>query len=242
MKTDEQIAQERETRLQHIKEKFYRDHVQQDGTERLIMKVAADAIPKPDARSEARAEGEGEPGSDRLVIEGYAAVFDIDSDGLWFIERVAPGAFRNSILTDDVVALMNHDKNLVLGRTSAGTLELLEDQTGLKYIIDVPDTNAGRDAHTSVKRRDIAGSSFSFRTIEDNWKYLDDGDTIIRTLIEVELFDVGPVTFPTYKATTSTARDMKSFIDEVEKESGQGDEPWQLSNARNIQQMEEAEL
>ena len=214
-----------EQRLDEIKARFYRDHVGPDGREQLIM--AGDSIPTPQTRAE--------PGEDDqpgiMMLDGYAAVFDMDSQGLWFTERVAPGAFKSSILTDDVVALFNHDKNFVLGRTSSGTLELAEDPTGLKYEIKLPNTTAGRDVHESVGRRDVNGSSFSFQTIKDQWEYLDDGETVKRTLLEVKVFDVGPVTFPAYPSTSTHARSMDTFIKEV-NEKRDGEKPWRVNIAR----------
>jgi HK97 family phage prohead protease len=136
-------------------------------------------------------------------ITGYAAVFNSESEDLGgFRETIEAGAFRNSIVTGaDVRALVNHDPSQVLGRSKAGTLRLAEDQHGLRYEIDLPDTTAARDVRESIKRGDISGSSFAFTVPEggDRWE----GNS--RTLTKVELFDVGPVTFPAYPATVTEA-------------------------------------
>lgn len=153
---------------------------------------------------EVRAE-DGTPGR----IAGYAAVFNQRADimGL-FDEQIAPGAFRDAIGRDDVRALFNHDPNIVLGRTSAGTLALVEDARGLRYDIDPPDTSDGRDVRTLVARGDVQGSSFSFEVDEDEWDY--SGDTPVRTITRVTLYDVGPVTFPAYEQTTVSARSLQA--------------------------------
>lgn len=137
----------------------------------------------------------------RTVIEGHAAVFNRYSQNLGgFVEQVAPGAFAKTIAEADVRALFNHDASMVLGRNKAGTLRLAEDNVGLAYEIDVPGTQLGRDLAVSMERGDISQSSFSFRVVGpdgDDWSLTDQGMPL-RTLREVALYDVGPVTFPAY--------------------------------------------
>ena len=89
-------------------------------------------------------------------ITGYAAVFNQRTQ-LWpgLYEEVAPGAFQNAIGRDDVRALINHDPNMLLGRTKAGTLTLTEDEHGLRYEIMPPDTSYAKDLQVSLKRKDI---------------------------------------------------------------------------------------
>jgi HK97 family phage prohead protease len=141
----------------------------------------------------------------RPKITGYTAVFNSESQDLGgFIETIRPGAFVETIRTDDVRALFNHDPSNILGRNTAGTLKMKEDERGLYVEIWVDDTQIGRDVHASVKRGDITGMSFGFRTLADNWK----GENL-RELIKVQLFDVGPVTYPAYLATTAGARGVK---------------------------------
>lgn len=132
-------------------------------------------------------------------IAGYAAVFESESIDLGgFVERVARGAFAGS-LAGDVRALWNHDPMHLLGRTTAGTLRLAEDSRGLAIELDPPDTQTGRDVVTLIERRDVTGMSFAFRTLKDAWAKV--AGSWLRTLLEVELFDVSPVTFPAYPAT-----------------------------------------
>ncbi|HLD93920.1 MAG TPA: HK97 family phage prohead protease [Anaerolineales bacterium] len=133
------------------------------------------------------------------IIEGHAAVFNQKADIFGFTEEIAPGAFRDSIGTDDIRALFNHDSNFVLGRNRAKTLELSEDEHGLFISNRPPDTQWARDLLVSLQRGDISQMSFGFRTIEDEWKTVDGMPH--RTLKRVQLFDVSPVTFPAYPQT-----------------------------------------
>ena len=149
---------------------------------------------------------EGENGLRK--ISGYAAVFEKLSEDLgYFREKIQPGAFKNTIKADDIRALWNHDSNYILGRNRSGTLSLSEDDHGLKIEIDPPDAQWARDLMTSIERGDVDQMSFGFRTITDSWQLVDGED--IRTLIEVKLFDVSPVTFPAYPDTEVGLRSLE---------------------------------
>lgn len=165
----------------------------------------------------------------KAFIKGYAAVFNQMSEDLGgFREIIEPGAFAEALKTDDVVGLYNHDRNLVLGRMSAGTLDLEEDEKGLRYKIEVPDTMAGRDLVESVERGDVVGSSFGFRVGTADWVTREVGDDVIDVhLVKTvkRLFDVGPVTFPAYPQTEAEVsarshRDWRSAIDAAEAAKG----------------------
>ena len=148
---------------------------------------------------EARSDG-------RAAIVGYAAVYNrlsLDLGG--FKEEILPGAF-DRILSKrgkDVVALFNHDSNIVLGRTSSGTLELSSDDKGLRYVVTPPVSRA--DVLELIQRRDVRGSSFAFTVDAKNESFRtgDDGKAI-RQIREVSgLFDVGPVLNPAYVQTSA---------------------------------------
>lgn len=146
-------------------------------------------------------------------IEGHAAVFDSWSETLGgifpFKEKVRKGAFAESIGRDDIRALFNHDPNYVLGRNRAGTLELVEDDVGLRVRITPPDTSWARDIATSIRRGDISQMSIGFVVEDDEWSSKDGIDT--RELKKVRLFDVSPVTFPAYTATDVGVRAMQEY-------------------------------
>ncbi len=138
-------------------------------------------------------------------IGGYAAVFNTDTRiGDYFIERIAPGAFTGAIARDDVRCLFNHSNNFVIGRSKSGTLRLSEDSTGLAYEADPPDTEWARGLVVSIERGDINSSSFAFRALREQWD--ETGDLPVRTILEVELLDVSPVTYPAYDDATVGVR------------------------------------
>lgn len=153
---------------------------------------------------ETRNNADGQPSE----IRGYGAVFDALSENLGgFREKIAPGAFDDA-LQDDVRGLINHDSNLILGRTSASTLRLGVDDHGLRYEIDLPDTSYARDLGVSMARGDITQSSFSFFVEDDDWSEDADG-RVVRTIKKVrQLLDVSPVTYPAYPQTSSEARGL----------------------------------
>jgi HK97 family phage prohead protease len=176
---------------------------------------------------EARARPDGS-----RVIAGYAAKFDRKSQNLGgFVERIRAGAFAHTIGEADIRALFNHDPNLVLGRNRAGTLRLHEDEVGLAYEIDLPRTTAAADLFESMQRGDVNQSSFGFKVIDDEWG-LDEDDFPVRTLVEVKLYDVSPVTFPAYLDTEanvvraalgSLARSRDLSLDDLVAVAGRGE-------------------
>lgn len=143
----------------------------------------------------------------KLYIEGYFAVFDSPYP-LWdgAEEVVKPGAFEG-VLTQDVRALVNHDTTLVMGRTTAGTLVLKQDETGLWGQIEVnrDDTDA-MNLYARVQRGDVSQCSFGFDIERETFVDLGDG----RCRWEIEkvnpLYEVSVCTFPAYEATSVSAR------------------------------------
>ena len=131
-------------------------------------------------------------------IVGHAIVFDSRSRDLGgFIEIIKPSAVDRS-LGGDVVALYNHDAGAVLGRTPK-TLRLSKDDRGLTFDLDPAPTQAGREALELVRRGDLRGASFGFKTVKDSWSR--DGNLTVRTLIDIELLEISLTAMPVYTAT-----------------------------------------
>ena len=167
----------------------------------------------------------------KRVITGYAIVFYDGTPAteykLWadYIERVMPGAC-DDVLQDDVRGLFNHNPDIVLGRSTSSTLKIAVDKVGLSYEIEIADTQAANDVYKSIERGDIDGSSFGFdlasRTLKEE---IIEGRTVYYREITklAKLYDVGPVTFPAYEATTTGVRSISDeertkLLTEIESE------------------------
>lgn len=178
-----------------------------------------DAAPKHEFRTfpiELRKKKEdGKP----TEITGHAAVFNEMSVELWgWYERIMPGAFTRAIKEkQDVRALINHDPNLVLGRTKSGTLELSEDKTGLVFNCTLPETSYARDIAEIMGRGDLDQCSFGMYCRKATWSEEPDPDhpketIIVRQIEDVDLFDVSVVTYPAFEGTdASTRAEMRSL-------------------------------
>lgn len=155
--------------------------------------------------------------AEQPVICGYAAVYNSESDLLYgfFREKIMPGAFDGSI-GNDIRALWNHNQQYVLGRTTAGTLNIRSDAKGLYFEVTPPNTSWANDLCESIRRKDVNQMSFGFETIQDNWEALEDGSEM-RELIEVNLLEVSVVTFPAYQATSAGMRSIDSEDQEVKE-------------------------
>jgi HK97 family phage prohead protease len=153
---------------------------------------------------EVRAEGDG------MTFTGYASVFNSPSEDLGgFVEYVAPGAFKRSLQSrNEVKLLWNHDSGEPLASLRGGTMQLVEDDRGLKVTATLPQTTRGRDVAELLRTKVIDSMSFGFNVIKDTWSR--DGQT--RTLESVRLFEVSVVSFPAYASTTAQVRSAPPSI------------------------------
>jgi len=153
--------------------------------------------------SELKTRAEGE--NDRY-IEGYFAVFEQETE-LWegTFEKIARGAFDNSIKNNDIRCLFNHDSGFVLGRTASQTLELRTDTHGLwgRVKINASDRQA-MDVYARVERGDISGCSFGFNPVAEEYEERVNG--ILWTVKEADIHEVSICTFPAYPQTEIQAR------------------------------------
>lgn len=169
---------------------------------------------------EIRNMGEGES----RTIEGYASVFTEEFQQLtnyWgepFFERVAKGAFLKTLNdSHDIFMLVNHDWNKVVGRTGSN-LELREDENGLWFQVDIPNTTDGNDLLENVRLGLIKGCSFGFNVLRQTTKWND--GSFYRTIDEVELFEVTATPIPAYEGTELTARSKINIAELRDKEFG----------------------
>ena len=145
-------------------------------------------------------------------FRGYAAVFDKDSEPLPFIESIKPGAFARSLreMKRPVKLFHNHNQDILLGNTRAGTLTLVEDGRGLLSEADLPDNEWGRPVADGIRRKDIDSMSFGFTTLRDAWN--DEGTR--RELVEVRLHEVSIVSgFPAYTQTSASVRALANRLE-----------------------------
>jgi HK97 family phage prohead protease len=132
------------------------------------------------------------------TVTGFAAVYGAEAQLDGFTETIQHGAFAD-VLDGDVRCLLNHDPNIVLGRTKSGTLRLADDPRGLRFEVDMPESRS--DLREAVARGDLDGASFRFQVAEDRW----DGDR--RTITRIgELRDITLATYPAYPATSIELR------------------------------------
>ena len=168
--------------------------------------------------------------SDSVTIEGYVNAVERASKPLRsrmgeFIERVKKGAFKRAIeRNDDVRVLLNHDWNKDLGGSKDGTLELIEDNIGLKARATIRDS----DVIKKARNGDLVGWSFGY-TDRDVDLHDENGMTT-RDIKDMNLYEVSildKTRMPAYDGTLITVRSEKNemqyrgeeLIDGVETET-----------------------
>lgn len=173
-------------------------------------------------RTEEREDGED------LFIEGYFAVFNSNYDlGMGMSESIAPGAFTNT-LADDIRALVNHDTTLVLGRTTAHTLEVRQDEHGLWGRIQInPNDQDAMNLYARVQRGDVSQCSIGFDILDEETEYR--GEEVHWTIRDIKLYEVSACTFPAYEETAINARTKD--LEEIKKRSL---ETWKLETKKRI--------
>lgn len=187
-------------------------------TQQREVRVAVEAWPTADL--EIRADGDG------MTFHGYAAMFNSLSEDLGgFRERIEPGAFTRTLKRDrNIRMFLNHNADNLLATTRAKTLSLVEDDKGLRVEAALPDTTLGRDTAALLRRGDIDSMSFAFQAAEKGQRWSEDGTE--RTLTEVRLFEVSPVTgWPAYQSTSASVRHL---ADEL------GEDPAPLEDAMRV--------
>lgn len=158
-------------------------------------------------------------------VEGYALVFNSQSEDLGFYETISPDAITDeTIRKSDVMCLLDHDKNrgiLARSRYGKGSLKLSVDDKGLKYEFEAPKTALGDELLEMLRRGDINQSSFAFSIAEGGDKWEKKDNNYYRTITKIErLYDVSPVYIPAYSSTSVGCRnfdDFKSKIEYIEK-------------------------
>ena len=165
---------------------------------------------------------------DSRHVEGYAVVFNSQSEDLGFFETIERGAITQELVNNsDVFALLNHDDDKVLARSNkgAGSLKLTVDDRGLKYEFDAAETQLGNDLLEYLKRGEINTSSFAFALDyndpeAETWERKNGAN--YRTIHKIAyLHDVSPVWNAAYSATSVSQRSIDKCKELEEKEAEQ---------------------
>ena len=174
--------------------------------------LTAEEAPECELQIETRASG-------REAIRGLAIPYNrlsLDLGG--FRERIMPGAFDKVLNRQrgrgEILSYYNHNSDLLLGRESAGTLEIIADDRGISYVVEPPDTSAGRDVLALVRSRNLKGSSFAFTVSQRGGERFtnDENGKAIREIVEASgLYEVGPVNVPAYGSATSAVVAQRSY-------------------------------
>lgn len=154
-------------------------------------------------------------------VEGYALVFNSESEDLGFFETISPEAIdEETIRKSDVMCLLDHDKTrgiLARSRYGKGSLKLSIDEKGLKYEFDAPKTALGDELLEMLRRGDINQSSFAFTVASGSDKWEKKDGKYYRTITKIErLYDVSPVYQPAYSSTTVGCRSYEEYKQKIE--------------------------
>lgn len=155
--------------------------------------------------------------ADSNTIEGYAVVFDSESQWLGFYEKIAPSAITEETLKrSDVFANLDHDTDKVLARSryGKGNLTLTIDERGLKFSFKLLDNELARTVKSYVDAGIISSCSFAFTVAEDGDTWERDEDGIDhRTITKIDrLFDVSLVYEPAYLETSVSCRSYERYL------------------------------
>ena len=184
--------------------------------------------------AEFRASG-NEGQTDGRTLEGYAAVFDTDTEiNSWegqFVERIAKGAFKKTLNERKPIMQYDHGRDTRVGSVPIGVYnEIREDDHGLFVSGRVFDNNVVEPVRQAIEAQAISGMSFKFRVTRDEWRdgsgkllrgneignlLFDPGSRgpLQRTIKEVSLFEAGPVASPAYSQTSVGVRSMADMTE-----------------------------
>lgn len=146
-------------------------------------------------------------------LQGYAIVWNSRSVDLGgFTEICAPTMLDRTLKeSPDVLALRDHKPEMLLGRTTAGTLKLKVDSKGLRFAVNLPKTQIGEDTAENIRLGNLSGCSFGFNTRDDDWQADADG-TVLRILKDVDLYEISVTSFPAYEQTSVSTRSAPKAI------------------------------
>lgn len=150
----------------------------------------------------------------KMVVEGYAVVFENTTD-LGYIKEVIDRNAFNECDMSDVCMKYNHEDNvLIMARTRNDSLQLIVDDKGLKIRAELIDTQNNKDLYKMIQARLLDKMSFAFTVKEEEMDY----STDTRRILKIDkLFDVSVVDVPAYDATDIYARSKEQYEKEKEE-------------------------
>ena len=152
--------------------------------------------------------------NEEMIVEGYAAVFETETDLGWCKEVISRDAFNDCNMSDCVLKYNHNDNCLILARTRNKSLELTIDSKGLKIRAKLIDTTQNRDIYKMIKAGLLDKMSFAFSVKKQEWDYEND----VRKITEIaQLFDVSVVDVPAYETTEIYARNKENYEKEKEQ-------------------------
>lgn len=164
--------------------------------------------------------------SDSRTVEGVAAIIGSRYNMGWYDEVIAEGAFTEALKNSDIRALLNHDANKLLARTSSGTLEVWVEGKELRYKFEAPNTRDGDDVLELLDRGDLKESSFAFTIERQRWESIDHGKDAPKRWEEIRhieefkiIYDVSPVTYPANPDTSVAKRSFDLYKGEEQTEN-----------------------
>lgn len=151
---------------------------------------------------------------EKMIVEGYAVVFDSVTDLGWIKEVVDKNAFNGCDMSDVCMKYNHSDELLIMARTRNNSLQLIIDERGLKVRAELIDTTQNRDIYKMIQARLLTKMSFAFIVSEEEVDY----ETNTRRILKIEkLFDVSVVDVPAYESTEIYARNKEQFEKEKRK-------------------------
>lgn len=175
--------------------------------------------------------------TDSREVEGYAVVFNAETDLGWFTEEIDRDAFNQTDMSN-VYLLFNHDENNVLAGTSNNSLKMNIDDRGLFQTSNIVDTSIGEDVLKLVKKGLINKMSFAFTIANGGEEWIERDGKEHRIIRKIDkLFDVSLVTYPAYSQTSAYARSMTDELAEEHKRRVEQSKKMEriLSNGKSIE-------
>lgn len=151
---------------------------------------------------------------DKMIIEGYAVVFDNPATHYEYTEIVDKNAFNGCDMSDVCLKYNHQDNFLILARTRNNSLQLIVDDKGLKIRAELIDTTNNRDVYKMIKARLLEKMSFAFTVDKEEY----DHETNTRRILHIDkLYDVSIVDVPFYDSTEIYARKKEDYLKEKKK-------------------------